>query len=539
MALRTRGSRKKATHRATDARSLNAARGQTREKSPTVFPVVGVGASAGGIEACRDLLKQLPGNLPLAVIIAQHVASDHASTLPQTLATATEWPVKEAKHGEPIEPGHIYVNPAAADVIVRNAKLELVERKDQPPRRMPIDMLFQSLASDLKARAAGVVLSGAGYDGTQGLKAIRLEGGLTFAQDPRSAQHDSMPRHAIDAAAADFVLTPAQIAAELASLARDYPRRVMTDRAVRAWKAEDMSRIVSLLRNGTGLDFSLYKETTVQRRIQRRMAVHRLRKLPEYAKYIENHPEEAKLLRDELFIHVTGFLRDEEAFQALREHVFPELLKVRNKDNPPPIRIWVPGCATGEEVYSLAFSFVDFIGGERPDFTLQIFGSDIAEKTIERARKATYSEDAVSGLDPQWVNRFFVRTEQGYQVIKSIRDRCVFVVHDIATDPPFSRIDLISCRNVLIYFKQELQQRVIPTLHYALNLPGFLLLGRNEQLTTFGSLFGVVDRTNRIYAKKPAANRLVLRGNGQIRSPDLPELRTRDTPPPQGRGHPA
>lgn len=461
----------------------------------------------------------------MAIIVCQHVAPGHTSTLPEALATATEWPITQARDGERIEPDHVYVNPADADVTVRNATFELVKRSSQSGRHMPIDMLFQSLAADVKTRAAGVVLSGAASDGTEGLRAIKLEGGLTFAQDPRSAQYDSMPRHAIDAGVADFVLIPGQIAAELASLARNYPQRVMPDRALTAWKAEDVARVVSTLRKATGVDFSLYKETTLQRRIQRRMAVHRLKKLSEYSKYIGEHPDEAKTLRDELFIHVTGFFRDEESFDALGTLVFPELIKARSTDNPPPLRIWVPGCASGEEVYSLAFSLLDFMGDKRADFAMQIFGSDIAEREIERARKAIYSEDAIRGLDAKWVNRFFVRTERGYQVSKAVRDLCIFVVHDVAADPPFSKIDLISCRNVLIYFKPELQKRVIPILHYALNIPGFLLLGRTESLTGFGTLFKVIDRTNKIYTKKETGNRVALPGSGKpmgIHKPEPP-----------------
>jgi len=436
----------------------------------------------------------------MAYVVVQHLSPDHPSILAQTLARFTSMPVLEIHDETPLAPNHVYVMPPNAEVVLSRGTLRLVPRPPSPGGRLPIDALFKSLASELRSRAIGVVLSGTGADGTAGLKEIKAEGGLTFAQSPASAHFAGMPESASAAGVVDRILPPEGIATELARLSR-HPY-VVDQQAGGEEPARDpdaIVRVLSLVHRQSGVDFSAYKPGTVSRRIARRMALHRIETTSDYADLTASDPAEAKALSQDLLIHVTGFFRDPGVFEALHRIVFPALTGNKREG---PIRMWVPGCSTGEEVYSLAMSCLEYLGeSSRGADGFQIFGSDLSQKAIERARSGLYSEAALRDVGQNRLERFFHGAGEERRIAKSIRDRCVFVVHDLARDPPFAKLDLISCRNVLIYFGDELHQRIVPMFHYCLNRVGFLLLGRNENLTGFAELFEAADLEHRIFSR--------------------------------------
>ena len=361
------------------------------------------------------------------------------------------------------------------------------------------ELAVESLAAAQGSRAIGVVLSGTGSDGTLGLKAIKAEGGLTFAQDERSARYSGMPHSAL--ALADFVLAPEAIAAELARISR-HP---YVSHAVPPRHDEDedtgIAAILTTLRAAVGVDFALYKPGTIRRRITRRMLLQRVTGLGTYADYLRQHPEEVQALYDDLLIQVTGFFRDPEGFEALKQSVFPGLVDARSADDP--IRIWVPGCATGEEAYSLVICILEFLETAGRSLPIQIFATDVSPTAIARARRGAFSSSIEHEVSTDRLRRFFTKVDGRYQVSKAIRDVGVFAPQDLTRDPPFSRLDLISCANVLIYLSAALQERVIPIFHYALKSTGFLRLGHSESVGRFMNLFAVVDRKHKIYARKP------------------------------------
>lgn len=464
------------------------------------FAVVGIGASAGGLEAFRSLFRSLPVDTGMAFIVVQHLSPEHPSILADTLTRFTSMPVLEVENGTRIAPNRVYVMPSNAEVVVADGALRLVPRPASPVRRLPIDGLFRSLAAELRSRAIGVVLSGTGEDGTAGLKDIKAEGGITFAQDPASAQFSGMPASASDAGVVDRVLAPDDIAVELTRLSR-HPYVVERDDGdgrVALQHRDETIRILSLIRRQSGVDFSRYKPGTVGRRVARRMALHRIGSIGEYGDFVEKDPGEATALSEDLLIHVTGFFRDPQVFEALGRTVFPQLLAQKREG---PIRIWVPGCSSGEEVYSLAICLLEHVGKSASEVDFQIFGSDLSERSVERARAGVYPESALEELGAERLQRFFTGAREDLRIAKSIRERCVFVVHDLTRDPPFAKLDLISCRNVLIYFGEDLHQRLLSMFHYCLNRPGFLLLGRSEAVTSAKDLFEAADLEHRIFLR--------------------------------------
>jgi two-component system, chemotaxis family, CheB/CheR fusion protein len=354
---------------------------------------------------------------------------------------------------------------------------------------LPIDYFFRSLAKAQGSKAIAVILSGMGSDGTAGLKVIKENGGTTFAQDEPSAQHDSMPHSAIDSGYVDIVTTPRKIAAELARLARERPpkggKKLQTTES-------SLKSIFTLLRAKTEVDFSQYRKTTVRRRIQRRLVVHRLDNLDDYLTFLKRNPDEIDALYKEMLIHVTGFFREPETFDVLQTIVLPKLLEERAPNDP--IRIWLPGCSTGEEAYSLAIIVTEFVDSRPESPGIQIFATDVSDRVLEIARKGTFHQRIESDLSKERLRRFFSKVERGYQINKQIRDLCVFARQNVLRDPPFSRLDLISCRNVLIYFESAAQRKLIPFFHYALKPGGFLLLGGAETVGNFSDLFEPVDQ---------------------------------------------
>ena len=482
---------------------------------PNAFPIVGVGASAGGLEAFRQLLAALPVNTGMAYVLVQHLDPRHESILAELLAKGSRMPVSEVKEDTAVERNHVYVTPGQQDVTIEGGLLKLVPRTRTRGQHMPIDSFLRTLAQAQGSKAIGVILSGTASDGTLGVKAIKAEGGIAFAQEPGSAAYDGMPRSAIASGCVDFVLPPDRIARELSRLSgHPYvttpPREERTDvPAPSAPKAKDgLPSILAVLRKTTGTDFSAYKPATIKRRIARRMALVHIEKLEDYARYIEGNPDELQALNQDCLITVTSFFRDPEAFQTLCEKVLPDLLK----DRPPgaPIRVWVPACATGEEVYSIVICLLEGAGEGQGNPSFQVFATDLSESALAKARAGSYPESIAQDVSPERLKRFFTRVDGHYRVSAAIRDMCVFARHDLTKDPPLSRLDLITCRNVLIYLEPRLQQRVLAIFHYALRPSGCLLLGASETAGASPELFAPVDRKHRIYSRRPTAASVAL-----------------------------
>jgi two-component system CheB/CheR fusion protein len=478
------------------------------------FPVVGIGASAGGLEAFSELLRNLPEKTGMAYVLVQHLDPKHTSGLPEILARTTKLPVTEVTQDEKLQPDHVYVIPANTNLLIKEGSLQLGPRVLVHGQHMPIDNFLRSLAERIGQRAIGVVLSGTASDGTEGCRAIKTAGGITFAQNEESAKYDGMPRSAVDAGVIDFILTPKDIARELGGISQHpYVTRVLSDGKdeFRGMVGADLDALFGLLRDSTGVDFTNYKHTTLQRRIRRRMVVHKIEKLKDYLRLIGKKPEELDELYQDLLIHVTGFFREPEAFVALRKHVYPALFEGRKPDNP--IRVWVAACSTGEEAYSIAITLLEYLWTHTRNISqaamaIQIFATDISETALDRARAGLYPEASVAEISAERLKRFFVRQEGGYQVNKSVRDMCIFAKQNLVKDPPFSNLDLVSCRNLLIYLGPVLQRRVIPTLHYSLKPSGYLVLGEAESLGGFADHFALVDKKDKIYQKRKTTARL-------------------------------
>ncbi|HEX3111574.1 MAG TPA: CheR family methyltransferase, partial [Thermoanaerobaculia bacterium] len=468
------------------------------------FPIVGVGASAGGIEAFLELLRALPQKPGFALIYVLHHDGRTESALAQVVQHATNIPVVrlDGARDVEIERDRIYVAEGSTNVTIFKDRLRSTRVPKTDGGTSPIDAFFLSLAEEERGRAIGVILSGSASDGAMGMKMIRSEGGITFAQDD-TAQFKGMPEAAQEAGGVDYTLRPSKIAAELVRIARsDYFAKVT--RESMQLPEKDLQKIFSILDSSFDVDFTHYKPSTIERRIQRRMALQRIEKLSDYVEFLKANPNEAALLYADVLIRVTGFFRDPEVFTALRG-VLAELLKGRDED--VPLRIWVPGCASGEEVYSIAMVLMEVMQESNTYCRIQLFGTDLSDAAVDRARFGVYSESAVADVSPERLNRFFSRFDGGYRIAKSVRECCIFARQNITKDPPFSRLDLISCRNVMIYLGQVLQRRVMGIFHYALRQNGYLLLGSSETIGTFGELFAAVDRKHKIYQKKIAANR--------------------------------
>jgi two-component system CheB/CheR fusion protein len=477
------------------------------------FPVVALGASAGGLEALRQLFARLPVDAGIAFVVIQHLEPDRPSLLAEVLAAATTLSVVQADTGMRLAPRHVYVIPPASDLSIHGGVLTLVPRQRTGGLHLPIDTFFRALAEDAKRRAIGVVLSGTGSDGTAGLRAIKAEGGIAIAQEPASAQFSSMPEQAIAAGVVDFRGSPEAIAGELSRLSR-HPYTAAAaeeggdDRrdAPEPDRAARVATILAVLCRHTGIDFSRYKRTTILRRIDRRMALRRVASLAEYASDLERNAGEARALANDMLIQFTSFFRDPDAFEALKERVFKALLQRKDRDDA--IRIWVAGCATGEEAYTVIICLLESMENVNSTLPVKLFGTDLSGEAIDAARLGVYSEAALDGVSPARRERFFERTAEGYRIRAAVRDHCVFVKHDLARDPPFAKLDLISCRNVLIYFDAELQRRIVPVLHYCLGPQGYLFVGQSEALTGFRDLFVPVDQEHRILQRIGNGHRL-------------------------------
>ncbi|WP_310417620.1 CheR family methyltransferase [Chamaesiphon sp. OTE_8_metabat_110] len=496
---------------------------ENRASFPTAlvarFAIVGVGASAGGLDAFKQLLRHLAIDTGMAFVLIQHLAPEHQSLLAELLGRTTAMPVCEVTEGMEIAPDRVYIIPPNTTMKLVGRVFHLSPRERTASGYMPADRFFESLAAGCGSRGIGVVLSGVDGDGSVGLAAIKAAGGITFAQDLPSAQFDGMPEHAAQTGRVDFILPPQAIAAKLNEIGRqwqlepgssiDLPppsarepsapdeQPVLTASAA---PVDPLSQIFELLRQHTGVNFALYKQATIQRRVQRRMSQHAVTRLEDYLTCLDGNAAELTALYQDFLIDVTSFFRDPEVFQSLTASILPQIAQQHSQS---PIRIWVAGCATGEEAYSIAICLLEVLEGVVPQPAIQIFATDLNIQAIETARVGIYPQSAVAHISPERLRRFFVPSGDNHQVSKSVRELCIFARHNLCSDPPFSRMDLISCRNVLIYFEATLQKRVMQNLHYALNPNGCLLLGTSETATAT-ELFTQVDKQHKIYAKKLA-----------------------------------
>ncbi|HJP90427.1 MAG TPA: chemotaxis protein CheB [Pyrinomonadaceae bacterium] len=514
---------------------------QSGQRRRAAFPIAGIGASAGGLDAFKQLLQRLPPDTDMAFVLVQHLDPDHESALTRLLSKATSMPVTEVTDNTRVAPNHVYVIPPNRKMTIADGVLKLSARKRTRGQYRSIDYFLESLAEDQRERAIGVILSGTANDGTLGLEAIKGEGGITFAQD-ESAAYDSMPRSAIAAGCVDFVLSPEKIADELARIARHpyvagellpaeaerefdqgggkeaplasggrgRPRtgakqaRTEADVAPKGspLASEDgFKKILLLVRRHAGVDFSLYKSSTIQRRITRRMVLNKHTTIAEYADFLRGNGKELDELYSDMLIAVTSFFRNPEAFEILKDKVFPELIGERSAN---PVRVWVLGCSTGQEAYSIAMTYIEAADRVPHERKLQVFATDLNDALLDKARNGLYTKTLVNDVSPDRLRRFFVEEEGGFRVSKELRQIVVFARQNVLSDPPFSHMDLVSCRNLLIYLDPELQKRLVPMFHYTLNPNGFLFLGASESIGGFSALFATVDKKYKLFAKKPA-----------------------------------
>src|SRR5579872_5527238 len=496
-------------------------------ETPATFPIVAIGASAGGLEAFSNLLRSLPPEPGIALIFIPHLDPTHESAMVELLSRTTRLPVLQAAEGVRVAVNTVNVLPPNSDMTISGGVLHLLRREAGRGHHMPIDTFLQSLADDQRDNAIGVILSGTANDGTLGLAAIKDNAGLTFAQDAGSAKYDGMPNSAVASGVVDYVLPPDGIAQELIRIRKQPSVEELPDDAFYG-KDRLMAEIFRLLKGYSKVDFVDYKVATIRRRILRRMNINHTTELRDYVKLLHHNPQEVEALYRDVLINVTSFFRNPEVFQSLHEAVYPKILGGRSPSEP--VRVWVPGCSTGEESYSHAIFLVETLSELRIEVPIQIFGTDLSENAIQKARSGIYKESITKEVSEIRLRRFFHKVSGGYQISKAIRDMCVFARQNVFDDPPFSRMDLISCRNVLIYLSPVLQKRVIPIFHYALKPSGFLLVGNTEGLLGSGAeIFDLVDRRSKIYQKKavpsPVTFGLTISAQETPERPEIP-LRT-------------
>jgi two-component system CheB/CheR fusion protein len=465
------------------------------------FPIIGIGASAGGLEALESFLRNVPEKSGMAFIIVQHLDPTRKGILVELLQRATDMKVFQVQEGAFVQPDCVYVIPPNKDMSILHGVMRLFDCVAPRGQRLPIDFFFRSLADDRDERSIGVILSGMGTDGTLGLRAIKEKGGSVFVQEPSSAKFDGMPRSAIEAGLADVVSPVEALPAKIVAYLRHKPLIDKTDPDLVDIAQGAFDKIVILLRSQTGHDFSSYKKNTVYRRVERRMGIHQIDKITSYVRFLQENPQELELLFKELLIGVTSFFREPAEWELLRDKVIPALLADRAPSQT--IRAWVSACATGEEAYSLAIVFKEVLEQLKPvqNFSLQIFATDLDRGAIDRAREAVFPANIAADVSPERLSRYFIEVDRGYQVAKPIRDMVIFAPQNIIMDPPFTKLDILSCRNLLIYLASEMQKKLLPLFHYSLNPGGFLLLGSAETVGTFTDLFEPLHSKSRLYQR--------------------------------------
>jgi len=469
--------------------------------APRAFPVVGIGASAGGLEALEKFFAHVAPDCGLGFVVVTHQHPGHTSLLPELLRKCTRMRVRVAADGVAVEPGCIYMSPPEGYLAILNGTLHLMEPEEPGSLRLPIDYFFRSLAGDQRETAIGIVLFGTGTDGTLGLKAIKGAAGMTMAQAPESAKYSGMPSSAIATGLVDYVLPIEQIPAQLGAYVQGpYLALAATEALDEGRLPEPMQKINVLLRARTGHDFSAYKPNTIRRRIERRINVHQLKGPLQYLRLLQENSHELDLLFRELLIGVTNFFRDPGAFEALAKAALPGLLA--SHPDGVPVRVWAPGCSTGEEAYSLAMVLREQMDRAKQQFSAQIFATDLDHKAVEAARGGLYPEGIARDVRPQRLARFFVKEEEGYRIKKDIREMVIFAAQNVLKDPPFTKIDLLVCRNLLIYLQREAQERVLSLFHYALKPGGVLFLGTSESVSGLRDHFATLDKRWKIFTRK-------------------------------------
>jgi two-component system, chemotaxis family, CheB/CheR fusion protein len=466
----------------------------------TDFPIVGLGASAGGLEALETFFSNMPSGSNIAFVIIQHLSPKHKSIMASLLSKSTEMPVTEIKSGTLVEPNHVYLNPPDKNVVIQNGKLQLMMPIRSDGLNLPIDCFFRSMASDLNEKAVCVILSGTATDGTLGLKAIKGNGGIAMVQDPNSAKYDGMPRSAIATGIVDFILPVEKLPGELVKYVK---APYITLGKIAKTKddnfAEYIQTIFALIRESTGHDLAHYKQTTIRRRIERRMAVHQIGKIDGYVKYLKKNNAEVEILFKDMLIGVTNFFRDPEAFEILKNQVLPGLFKSRQPDSL--IRIWIVGCSTGEEAYSMMILLLEVMDMIKQHHNVQVFASDIDADAIEQGRLGVYPDSIAADVSQERLNKYFIKEDNTYRIKKQIREMIVFAVQNVIKDPPFSKIDMVSCRNLLIYLDTPLQKKVMPLFHYILRPDGVMLLGTSESIGEFTDFFSPFNNKWKIFKK--------------------------------------
>ncbi len=467
------------------------------------FPIVGIGASAGGLEALEQFLGHLPEKSGMAFVIVQHLDPTHKGIMPELLQRTTTMDVFQVTDRMRVNPDCVYVIPPNRDMSILHGMLHLFEPTEPRGLRLPIDSFLHSLADDRQEQSIGVILSGMGSDGTIGLQAIKQKGGMTFVQDPASAKFDSMPKNAIAARAADLVAPVEQLPEKIIEALRQV-RIARTELTVEDKNQSGLDKILILLRAKTGQDFSLYKKNTVYRRIERRMGIHQITTIAFYVRYLQENPQELELLFKELLIGVTSFFRDPEVWRLLRDKAIPILLA--GYPTGGTLRAWCTGCSTGEEAYSLAIVFKEALEQVKPQETikLQIFATDLAQDAIDRARLGKYPSSIADDISSERLDRFFVKEENGYRVAKEIREMVTFATQNLIMDPPFTKLDILICRNLLIYLSPELQKKLVSLFHYSLKPGGVLFLGNSESVSIFSDLFVQLHSKSRLFQRHEA-----------------------------------
>lgn len=463
-------------------------------------PIIAIGASAGGLEAIEQLISGVPANCGAAFVVIQHLDPTHEGILPELLQRITLMHVTRARQGCKVKADCVYVIPANKDMSIKQGKLQLIPPIAPRGLRLPIDVFFTALAADQHEQAVGVILSGMGSDGTVGLRAIKENAGLTLVQTPDSAKFDAMPKSAIDAGLADIVATPNALWGNIASYLQ-HGKYISSEPTLSIKSQSGIEQIIGLLRAHTGNDFSLYKKNTLYRRIERRMSVHQIDTIKQYVHYLQENTQELTLLFNELLIGVTQFFRDTAVWEQLKNQAIPALLAEYPMGKE--LRAWIPACSTGEEAYSLAMVYKEIITqcGLEHNFKLQIFATDLDADAIEKARQGVYPDSISSDISPERLQRFFVPEDGGYRVNKDIREMVIFAQQNIILDPPFTKLDLLSCRNLLIYLDPDCQKKLIPLFHYALTEHGILLLGNAETIGDFTDFFTAFDGQCRLYRR--------------------------------------
>ncbi len=476
------------------------ASGSAKRKRPMY--IVGMGGSAGALEAFEQFFTHMPADSGLAFVLVPHLDPTHKGMMPELLGRCTSMNVVQVEDGMPVRPNQIHIIPPNKDMTILNGVLRLQEPISPRGVRAPIDLFLRHLAEDQEDRSIAVIMSGMGTDGTLGVKAVKEHLGLALVQDARSAKYDSMPKSALGTGLVDYVAPAQDLPQKLMGYVR-HSAKIPPDVAVHERTVtSSLLRIFTLLRTHTGHDFSFYKKNTLYRRIERRMNIHQISNIGRYVRFLQENPHELDLLFKELLIGVTNFFRDPEAFKALKEDALPAVLK--NKGKHSTFRAWIPGCSTGEEAYSVAIAIVECLDQLKMlgNVKVQIFATDIDKEAVDRARQGLYLPTIATDVSPERLQRFFTKDEYGYRVAKTIREMVVFAPQNLIMDPPFTKLDLLCCRNLLIYFTAELQKKLLPLFHYTLNPGGILFLGSSETIGGFQDLFAAVDNKWKIFNRK-------------------------------------